>query len=144
MHDRLPTLVTYRSAQALRDDGIRYGYLKAGMYAGYALGLISGGVALYLILTGSSSGWPTELMIFNIGANIGGLVCSRFASFPHTPRLTLEELNVMANDMGLPQAIFRQTDEAVLHGSFDEFRAIEQTNVILARAQASRVLDKTG
>lgn len=137
MKDRLPTLVTYRSAVELRDAGIRYAYRKAGMHAGLLIGPIAASVALYLVWSENTASSVLLLPLLIVGVlsiAIAG-VCGKAAEFPHAPRLTLEELDTMRNDMGLSPEIFRQTHDSVLQGSFAEHKAIEQTDAVLARVQ---------
>lgn len=137
MNDRLPTLVTYRSAVELRDAGIRYAYLKACMHAGLMIGMINVCVVVYLTWSEhpASSVLLLPLLIVGVLSIAIAGVCGKAAEFPHAPRLTLEELDTMRNDMGLSPEIFRQTHDSVLQGSFAEHKAIEQTDAVLARVQ---------
>ena len=137
MNDRLPTLVTYRSAVELRDAGIRYAYLKACMHAGLMIGMINACVVVYLIWSEhpASSVLLLPLLIVGVLSIAIAGVCGKAAEFPHAPRLRLEDLDTMRNDMGLSLEIFRQTHNSVLQGSFAEHKAIEQTDAVLARVQ---------
>ena len=139
MKDRLPTLVTYRSAAELRDAGIRYAHLRACMHVGLWIGMSAASTALYIVWSENPANNVLLLPLLICGVismSIAG-VCAKTADFPHTPRLTLEELDAMRNDMGLSPEIFRQTHDSVLQGSFAEHKAIEQTDAVLARVQRS-------
>lgn len=137
MNDRLPTLVTYRSAVELRDAGIRYAYLKACMHAGLMIGMINACVVVYLTWSEhpASSTLLLPLLIVGSISVATAAACGKTAEFPHAPRLTLEELDNMRNDMGLSPQVFRQTSDSVLQGSFAEHKAIAQTDAVLARVQ---------
>lgn len=137
MTDRLPTLVTYRSATELRDAGIRYAYRRAGMHIGIVVGLVAASVAQYLAMVAGAEIGILEwmLFIFGIASIFVAGYCGRTAEFPQCPRITLEELDAMRNEMGLLPEVFRQTHDSVLHGSFEEHRAIDDTAVILERVK---------
>lgn len=131
---RLPTLVTYRSAEELRDAGMRFAYRKAGLYVGALVAILS-------VFAATWSGVASELMFVLFGVGVVALAvasyCGRTLEFPHCPRLSLEELESMRDDMGLPPEVFRQTHDNVLHGSFEEHRAITKTNAVLAKIKQS-------
>ncbi len=131
---KLPTLVTLRAARALRDEGIRYAYQRAGLYAGLILGPCISAGATYCV------GDPTHptALIFSVAGlllmALGAFVGTR-ATYPQTPRLTLEEIERMRDDMGLPPSVFRQTHDNVLHGSPAEHQAAATTDELLSRLQ---------
>ena len=130
---RLPTLIPYRSAEAMRDDAIRFAYRKMGLRLGVPVAILCLLAAMRLLTTGSD-----ELLVYALlggGAFALAVVgyCGKTMEFPHCPRLSLEELELMRNEMGLRPDIYRQTHDSVLHGTFDEHRAIEQTNDVLAK-----------
>lgn len=136
---KLPTLVTYRSAEALRDSGIRYAYLKAGMLVSFAIAILLGACGLRLIFGShepvNSLVWP--LLIFSIAAGAAAAACGRAMEYPHCPRLTLEELETMRNEMGIPPNVFQQTHDSVLHGSMDEVHAGWKTQELIQRFKNS-------
>lgn len=129
--EKLPTLVTYRSAIDLRDAGIRYAYLKAGMYAGSFVMLCAMAVSAYFLMTGQVP--PLTLPFLGIFAVGIAYWCAEKAIFPHTPRLTLEELESMRSDIGLRPDVFKQTHDSVLHGSENEHQAIDKANALLRK-----------
>lgn len=128
-----PTLISMRSAVEWRDAGMRYAYLKAGGIAAVATTLIlCFGLGLLVIEKSTSNILLTlslnVLAFVSLGA---ALLCARKMSFPHFPRMTLEELECMRNEMGIPASVYQRTHDRVLHGSFDEHNAIEITGNLL-------------
>ena len=136
--EQLPTLVTYRSAIALRDAGIQYAYRKAGMYAGSLVALCAMAVGAYFMVTGREL--PLTLLLLGFLALGIAYRCAEKAVFPQEPRLTLEELDTMRNDIGLRPDVFKQTHDSVLHGSDDEHQAIDKANAVLT--QIARAVKK--
>lgn len=123
--NKLPTLVTYRSAEALRDSGIRYAYLKAGMLAALAIAVLLGASVLWLIVKSPEHTGPLRWLLLGLefAACAAVAVCSRAIEYPQTPRMTLDELEAMRDKMGVPAHVFQQTHDSVLHGSMDEVHA---------------------
>ncbi|ART61468.1 hypothetical protein CBP36_21100 (plasmid) [Acidovorax carolinensis] len=121
----LPTLVTYRSAEAFRDAGIRYAYMRAGMVASLVIVVLAGSGVAWLILKSPEQIGPWVWLLLGIAfAAVGATaVFGRAVDFPHTPRMTLEELETMRVDMEIPPYVFQRTNDSVLHGSMEEVDA---------------------
>ena len=133
---RLPTLVTYRSAEALRNDGIGYGYRKAAMHFSLLIAVAAGGFAEVQTICPGTVGTITLLLIAAAAAAIA-FYCGKTSEFPHFPRLTLEELEAMREDMALPPAVCQQTENSVLIGSAAEIRAMNLTDSLLERVRST-------
>ena len=136
--DKLPTLITHRSAEELRDAGIAYAYKKAGLHVGLVVVFAVIGANVFLYLSGKET--PLALLLIGVVAMAAAFWCGHTAVYPHTPRLTLEELDTMKNDIGLRPDVFKQTYDSVLHGSAEEHQAIEKAHVVLE--QISRAANK--
>lgn len=114
--NELPILVTLRSAEEMRDAGIRFAYLRAGMFVSLFIVLIM--VACFVYLTEGSSRQIVPLaglfmgLVFAAVVTIG--MCTRAMEFPQYPRLEREELDAMQNQMGIPAHVFRQTHDNVV------------------------------
>lgn len=137
--ERLPTLITIRSAEAWRDAGIRFAYLKAGIIGALAL-LIPISIYLLWILQKPQehdigSVWLMLGLVLALMVSIA--LCARAMEFPHFPRMTLEELEIMRVEMGIPAHVFKQTHDSVLHGSSEEVRAGMQTNELIEKLKKS-------
>lgn len=141
--NKLPTLVTYRSAEALRDSGIRYAYLKAGMLASFAIAVLLGACVLWLIATPTGNsvflGWV--LLGFAVASGAATAVFGRAMEFPQSPRMTQEELDSMRDEMGIPAHVFRQTHDSVLHGSMEEVHAGWKARELIERFKNSGRFD---
>lgn len=133
----LPILVTYRSAEALRDAGILYAYLKAGKLVSFATSAISSTIALWLLSINPEHHLAHPLvwllLAIAITAGLAIVACDRVMEFPHSPRLTLDELESMKNEMGLSPQVFQRTHDSVLHASMDEIQAMKKTNHLIQR-----------
>lgn len=139
IEERLPTLITIRSAEAWRDAGIRFAYLKAGIIGALAL-LIPISIFLLWILQKPQehdigSVWLMLGLVLALMVSIA--LCARSMEFPHFPRMTLEELEIMRVEMGIPAHVFKQTHDSVLHGSSEEVRAGMQTNELIEKLKKS-------
>lgn len=134
---RLPTLVTYRSAEDLRNAGIRFAYRKAGLYVGTLVVLLCMVAGIRLILSGVDNGLMLALFAIGGVSLCVALYSAKTMEFPHSPRLSLVELEAMRDDMGLLPAVFKQTRDSVLHGTLEEHRAIETADVVLSNIQKS-------
>lgn len=132
--NKFPTLVTFRSAIQLRDAGIRYAYLKVGLFIGMTIALLAGCVALFALARAEYAGFVWIALVTAFGGVAVAYSCARKAEFPHLPRLTLDELEAMQQDMGLPSAVIRQTQDCVLHGSKEEHLAAEEAQALLRKA----------
>lgn len=130
---RLPTLITYRSAEVMRDDAIRFAYRKMGLHIGLLIGLLCLFAAMRLVTTGSDELLMYALLGVGAAALAAACYCGKTMDFPHCPRLSLEELELMRNEMGLRTDVYQQTHDTVLHGTFDEHRAMKQTDEVLAK-----------
>lgn len=132
---RLPTLITCRSAIELRDEGIRYANLRAGMLSAILAGLAAATGPWWL-----REAWISYplLAAATAGAGVVAYFCGSRAEFPHTPRLTLAEMEAMRDDLQLSPGVLQQTYGAVLHGSFDEHRAIETADNFLNRIKTRK------
>lgn len=113
---RFPTLVTYRSAEALRNDGIRYAYLKFTQFIGFTLAL-----AMLCLGIAIDSIWPLGISIVAMGV---ALFCGNKAEYPSFVRLSVAEMDLMAQEMGLPPAVIKQTQNSVLLGLPEEISAM--------------------
>lgn len=136
---KAPTLVTYRSAEALRDAGIRYAYMKAGMFASLVASALFGAGGLWILLRGLDGPHPLVwlLLVLAVASGLISVACGRAMEFPHFPRLTLDELEIMKSGMGLSAKNFQLTHDSVLHGSEDEVRSIWKANELLQRLMRS-------
>lgn len=135
---RLPTLVTYRSAEALRDDGIGYGYRKAAMHFSLLVAVAAGGFAQVQTMSSGTVGNITlVLLLIAAAAATIAFYCGKTAEYPHFPRLTLEELEAMREEMALPPAVCQQTENSVLIGSAAEIRAMNLTDSLLERVRSA-------
>lgn len=133
MQEKLPTLITLRSAYSFRDEGIHYAMLRCGLFLGLAIAMIALGLAQYFAMGGElDSDTATWLLLTVCGiALVTVAYCSRRAKYPHFPRLTLDELEALQYEMGLSAENFKRTSDSVLHGSFEEHRAMDTTDTIL-------------
>lgn len=135
---RLPTLVTYRSAEALRDDGIGYGYRKAAMLFFLLIAVAAGGFAeVQTISSGTVESSTLALLAIALAAAAIAFYCGKTAEYPHIPRLTIEELETMRGEMGLPPAVCQQTENSVLVGSAAEIQAMNLTDSLLERVRSA-------
>lgn len=134
----LPTLVTYRSAEALRDSGIRFAYLRSGMLASCVIAVLLIGVALWLKVKSPETDTLIWLLVGLSVAAVAAMAGFGHAmEFPHSPRMTMEELETMRVEMGIPDHIYQQTNAAVLHGSMDEIRAGWKAEEVIQRIKKS-------
>jgi hypothetical protein len=140
---RLPTLVTFRSAEAFRDDGIHFAYRKAGLHVGLLLALCCMAAATRLALSGVDNGLMWALFGLGAASMCIALYSARSMEFPRFPRLSLEELEAMRHDMGILPEVFKQTHDNVLHGTPDEFRAIETADAVLSKIQKNAELSQS-
>ncbi len=136
---RLPTLITYRSAEAMRDDAIRFANRKMGLHIGLLVGLLCMLGAMRLVTTGADEVLSYALLGIGASALAAAYYCGKTMDFPHCPRLSLEELETMRNEMGLRSEVYQQTHDSVLHGTFDEHRAIKQTDDVLAKIKCGLI-----
>ncbi|WP_291519319.1 hypothetical protein [Acidovorax sp.] len=134
-----PILVTYRSAEELRDAGIKYAYLKAGVFAAFWLAVFFLMCCLWLLSRSPEHPHPLAWLAFVLGISSGlvMMACGRAIEFPHCPRLTLDELEIMKNGMGLSDITFQRTHDSVIHGSVDEVRAIWKAQDLIQRLRRS-------
>lgn len=122
MEKRMPTLVTYRSAEEMKRAGIRYGAIKAVQTFAILLAFMA--VSCGLVLQSELPGWAALGALWGIGVAIvcyklsGDMVCNGDLS----PRLSFEELDAMKSHMGIPSSVFEQTNSAVLHGTKEDHR----------------------
>ncbi len=130
--ERTPTLVTYRSAIELRDAGIEYAYRKLGMHVGLFVVLCVMAASVFYLVTGKGLP-PLVLLLIGLAAMGVAAWCAEKAVFPQEPRLTLDELETLRNDMGIPADVFKQTHDSVIHGSIEEHQAMEGANTVLNR-----------
>lgn len=112
----------------MRDDAIRFAYRKMGYNIGLLVALLCMLAAVRLVTTGAD-----ELLAVGAFALVAAYFCGKTMDFPHCPRLSLEELELMCNEMGLRPDVYRQTHDLVLTGTFDEHRAMKQTDDVLAK-----------
>lgn len=131
--NRFPTLVTYRSALAMRDEAIGFAYRKVGHRVGCFVGLLCMLAAVYLLVSGAGLLWVGLLLMGGACALGVAFYCARTLDFPHFARLSLEELELMRDEMGLRPDVYLQTHGSVLHGSLDEHRAIKLADGVLAK-----------
>ena len=132
MSKKLPILVTLRSAAALRDDAILYAYCRAGFHVCLLLAVVSGVVGQCLLVYTDAAGWVSGL--FAVCMVVFGFVayfCGEKMEYPHFPRLTLDELEAMRDDMGLSPENYMQTHNNVLHASRQEMQAMETADSLL-------------
>lgn len=141
--NKLPTLVTYRSAEAFRDAGIRYAYLKAGMVTSFAIAVVLVSAVLWLVLKNPEQTDPLAwlLLCIAVAASAGMVLCARAVEFPHCPRMTLEELEIMRTEMGIPGQVFQQTHDSVLQGSMEEVHAGWKAQELIQRFKNSSRFD---
>lgn len=135
-----PTLITYRSAVELRDLGIRYAYMKAGMHIALLVSAALLGVASSLAWNGTTNQILAALLIGALLSTGLAIYCGHNTEFPHTPRITLEELELMSDELHVPRAVIQQTKERALIGTIEEIKAIFQAEAFVERA---RKLSKT-
>ena len=70
-------------------------------------------------------------------ASIASLaVYLKTVKFPNYPRMTLDELDVMRKEMGLPAHVFQQTHDSVLHGSGAEIDAGTQADALIQKLKS--------
>lgn len=125
MTERPPTLVTYRSAEEMRDAGIRYAYRMAVVIGCGSIAALCALTGPLLMLSQLEHGWASILMavaVLAAGAAFYGHETAR-AKYPRHPRLTLAELNAMSG-MRLPPEVMEQTIDSVLIGTPEEFGAL--------------------
>ena len=134
-----PILVTYRSAEALRDAGIKYAYFKAGVFAAFLVEVFFLMCGLWLVSRSPEHPHPLAwlALLFAIASGLVMVACGRAIEFPHCPRLTLDELETMKNGMGLSATIFQRTHDSVLQGSMDEMRSIWKAQDLIQRLRRS-------
>jgi hypothetical protein len=96
-----PTLIIYRSAEALRDAGIRYAYMKAGMIASMGVFVLAGAGAIWLLLENTQQfvAWSWLLLVIELATAVAATLFGRAAKFPHCARMTLEELDTPQTGM---------------------------------------------
>lgn len=136
---RLPTLVTYRSAEAFRDAGIRYAYMRAGVLASFMIAMLAGSVVLRLMLKSPEQSDSLAWLLSGIAvaAGVAMVLYGRAVEYPQCPRMTLEELEAMRSDMGMPAHVFQQTHDSVLHGSMEEIHAQSKALDLIQRLMRS-------
>ncbi len=99
--------------------------MKAGMFASFAIAMLAAVVVVVLIQKSPQQIGPLVLVLFgvSVAAAVAMVLFGRAVNFPHCPRMTLEELETLRTEMGIPTHVFQQTHDSVLHGSADEIRA---------------------
>lgn len=115
--NKLPTLLTYRSAEAFRDAGIRYAYLKAGMLICATIGIFVSCFSMWLLVENPFQMGQLEwlfLCTILTAATVGMMLCIRNIEFPHFPSMTMEELEAMRTKMGISHQVFQQTHDSVI------------------------------
>lgn len=132
---RLPTLVTFRSAQDLRDAGIHFAYRKAGLNVGLLVAILSMAAVLHIRLYGADDTFMWALFGVSAISVCIAIYSSKTMEFPQFPRLSIEELETMRYDMGLRPDVFSQTYGAVLHGTPEEHRAIYAADAVISKIQ---------
>lgn len=133
---RLPTLITLRSAEVLREEAMQFAYRKVGMHVGVLLAAVCMSISLHLALAGDSVG-GVSIGLALVSPLLLGVAwyCGRTLSFPHCPRLTFAELDAMRNDMGLPAEVLEQTYDSVVVGSDEDWQSVKRAQVAAADAQ---------
>lgn len=130
-----PTLVTLESAEAFRDAGIRYAQMRTGLWLGGAAACALGAYAA-ANLEADWSLWTWLALLSAWAAALAvGFYCGNRSEFPHTPRVSLDDLQTMRDDMGLPAAVFAQTHDAVIHGTVDDWRAMRGAKALIERSK---------
>lgn len=138
-------LVTLRSAYALRDDGARFAYWKSGMFGAMLLGInfLACSVGLRWMRPDAVV-LPMVLLALAAALFVAVGWCAKRLRYPHCVRLTREELDAMRDDMGIPDDVFRLTQDSVIHGSKEDFQADEIVAAAVQKGQAASRFDKRG
>lgn len=130
-----PVIVTYRSAVALRDAGIRYGILRAGQYASFVFW-----AGFFLVAVGGLLGLlprvTVAIGILGIVLTVAGAyLCATKIEFPHAPRIFTAELEALAK-AGVPKHLLQGSVQNCLceseDGHFTKQKTAEQSSDVTA------------
>ena len=78
------------------------------------------------------------LLGISIAAGAAMALCGRAMVFPQFPRMSLEELEIMRSEMGIPAHVFQQTHDGVLHGSMEDIEADGKARELIQRVISKR------
>lgn len=131
--NRLPTLITYRSAAVMREEAIQFAYRKLGLYLGLPGASLGTAAGAWLTLAGTDSVLAMALFVVSLVSFALAMYCARTMRYPHNPRLSFEELNMMRDDMGLPAEVFQQTRDSVVLGSDEDWKSVKQAEAAVER-----------
>lgn len=142
--ERLPTLITYRSAEVMRQESIQWAYRRAGLYVGMLIFALSMAAAARTVFIGADDFMSAVLFLVGLASLAAAAYCGTTMDYPHFPRLSLDELAAMRDDMGLPAVVFQQTHDAVIHGTAEDRFASRRVDEIIAKIQQTGQTAKKG